>query len=53
VSRKWTAHVKFGDPLYAGDFVTRNALVKNLERDVAALSDISPPRGDCGSNDHR
>jgi putative membrane protein len=45
VNGKWTAYVKFGDPVYAGDFVSRNDLVKNLERDVAALSDISPPRG--------
>jgi putative membrane protein len=42
VGARWTAHVSFGDPLSAGDFVSRDALVRKLEQDVAALSNLSP-----------
>lgn len=42
VGAKWTAHVSFGDPISAGDFVSRETLVKKLEEDVLALSDVSP-----------
>ena len=40
VGKRWTAHVRFGDPLSAGDFVSREALVGKLEQDVAALSNL-------------
>ncbi len=42
---KWIAHVTFGKPLSAGDFVSREALVERLQRDVAALSEI-PAHGE-------
>jgi 1-acyl-sn-glycerol-3-phosphate acyltransferase len=42
VDRKWTAYTNFGRPLYAADFASRDALVKELERQVAALSHLSP-----------
>jgi putative membrane protein len=42
--KRWTVHVEFGASLSAGDFVSRAALAKTLERDVARLSDVSPPR---------
>jgi putative membrane protein len=44
VGKKWTAHVRFGPARSASDFVSREALVKELERDVARLSDLRPPR---------
>jgi putative membrane protein len=39
---KWTARVSFGAPQCAGDFVSRKALVRKFERDVAMLSNLSP-----------
>ena len=50
VGTRWTAHVSFGDPLSAGDFVSREALVKKLEQDVAGLSDVSPQGENSGRN---
>jgi len=50
VDARWTAHVSFGAPLSAGDFVTRGSLVKKLEQDVAALSTMSP-RGENSGDD--
>jgi 1-acyl-sn-glycerol-3-phosphate acyltransferase len=50
VGTRWTAHVSFGDPLSAGDFVSREALVKRLEQDVAGLSDVSPQGENSGRN---
>jgi putative membrane protein len=44
VGKKWTAHVRFGAARSASDFVSREALVNELERDVARLSDLRPPR---------
>jgi putative membrane protein len=52
VDAKWTAHVSFGDPLSAGDFVSRQTLVKKLEHDVAALSNLSPPEENSGRNNN-
>jgi 1-acyl-sn-glycerol-3-phosphate acyltransferase len=48
VGAKWTAHVSFGDPLSAGEFVSRSNLVKKLEQDVAALSTVSPRKENSG-----
>jgi 1-acyl-sn-glycerol-3-phosphate acyltransferase len=42
VGARWTAHVSFGNPLSTGDFVSRETLVKKLEQDVAALSNVWP-----------
>ena len=38
VGARWTAHIRFGMPRSAADFVSREALVKRLEQDVAELS---------------
>lgn len=43
VGIKWTAHVRFGKPLSVGEFVSRKAVVKKLEQDVAALSTAEGP----------
>jgi putative membrane protein len=52
VGAKWTAHVSFGDPRSAGDFVSRQTLVKKLEQDVAALSNLSPREENSGRNNN-
>jgi putative membrane protein len=40
---KWTAHLNFGAPHTADDFVCRDDLVRRLEQDVAMLSNLAPP----------
>ncbi len=50
VGARWTAHVSFADPLSAGDFVSREALVRKLEQDAAALSNLSPQKENSGRN---
>jgi 1-acyl-sn-glycerol-3-phosphate acyltransferase len=35
---RWTAHIRFGMPRSVADFISREALVKRLEQDVADLS---------------
>jgi 1-acyl-sn-glycerol-3-phosphate acyltransferase len=42
VDQKWTAYTNFGNPLYASDFDSRDALVEELENQVAVLSQLSP-----------
>ena len=49
VGARWTAH-SFADPLSACDFVSREALVRKLEQDVAALSNLSPQEENSGRN---
>jgi hypothetical protein len=44
--------VSFGDPRSAGDFVSRQTLVKKLEQDVAALSNLSPREETSGLNNN-
>lgn len=51
--KKWTAEVRFGAPLSAGDFVSREALVGKLEQDVAALSNLPPLPKLAGNNCRR
>jgi putative membrane protein len=41
--KKWTAHLSFGAARSAGDFASREALIKTLEQDVARLSGLPPP----------
>jgi putative membrane protein len=41
--KRWTVYVNFGAAVHAGDFASREALVRKLEYDVAQLSGLTYP----------